>query len=134
LNKKLNKGISLVELTVAMGILSMVFAGTVTLIIMVVNLSFNSGLKTVAIALAQKGLTDKITEFRTSPNINCVTINTGLPAGVSSLTKCTTANPPVPKAGVNDFVLVTSTVAWRPKGDPNISTYQMSQIIRKSYQ
>lgn len=144
MNKKGNKkGISLVELTIAMTILTMVFAGTVTLIIMVVNLSYSSGLKTVAISLAQKGLTDKITEFRASPNNSanyCPTtpITTGLPDGIESLTKCIIKDPAnVPDgaglSGPDNFVMVTSEVAWYIREGGSLSTYQMSQVIRKSY-
>lgn len=132
------KGISLVELTVAMAILAMVFAGTVTLIITVVNLSFNTGLKTVAVALAQKGLTDKITEFRQTSNISpCTLMTTGLPTGITSLEKCVTANPTIPDApnglsGPDSFVFVTSKVTWYIRGDSNASTYQLVQIIRRN--
>jgi type II secretory pathway pseudopilin PulG len=139
LSRKRNiKGISLVELTVAMAILTMVFSGTVTLIIMVVNLSFNTGLKTVAISLAQKGLTDKITDFRANPNpashIPCTPQTTGLPPGMYSLTKCIEQDPFLPNASPGDFIKITSVASWYPKGDPNLSSYQMTQIIRRSYQ
>jgi prepilin-type N-terminal cleavage/methylation domain-containing protein len=137
LNKKIyHKGMSLIELTVAMAILVMVFAGAVTLIVMVVNLAYNSGLKTIAVSLAQKGLTDRITSFRATPaDVSCIIEPiSALPTGMQSLKKCISPDPSVPNGQPGDFVLVTSEVTWYPKGDPNLSTYQMTQIIRKSYQ
>jgi type II secretory pathway pseudopilin PulG len=139
LNNKGNKGISLVELTVAMGILTMVFAGTVTLIIMVVNLSFNTGTKTVAIALAQRELTNKITAFRANPDPNapCTILNDisvpKVPSGISELRACISPAP-IDINGSTNFVLITSTATWKAKGDPSDSLYQMAQMLRKSYQ
>lgn len=48
------KGQTLVEVIVALGILAFVFAGTVTLIVQVVNLELAARNRTEAVALAQK--------------------------------------------------------------------------------
>jgi prepilin-type N-terminal cleavage/methylation domain-containing protein len=51
LNKK---GFSLIEVIVALGIVTMVFAGTITLIVQVVNLQLQARNRTEAVAIAQR--------------------------------------------------------------------------------
>lgn len=58
------KGFTLVEVVVALGILTIVLAATVTLIIGVVNLALVARDKTEATALVQKGLSETISRIQ----------------------------------------------------------------------
>lgn len=131
------KGLTLIELVVAMGILAMVFAGTITLIIFVVNLAFSARLKTTAVALAQKKLTEEISTFRADPSNPSLyicprTLSVPSDSGLSSADVCITPNPPVPSES-GDFVMITVTVRWNVRGAPTQLNYPLSQVIRKSY-
>jgi prepilin-type N-terminal cleavage/methylation domain-containing protein len=58
------KGFTLIEVVVALGILTIVLSATVTLIIQVVNLAMITRDKTEATALVQKGLSEKISDIK----------------------------------------------------------------------
>ena len=57
-NKKQNKGQSLVEVIVALGILAIVFASVVTLVVYALNMAVSARNRTEAIALAQEKVAD----------------------------------------------------------------------------
>lgn len=137
LNKKRNNGLTLVEVVVACGILAMVLAGTITLILTVVNLSLSARQKTEAVTMAQKVLTDCVVAYRAEPGTFDTVAGQTCPASVtlspgSDLTGAsgTIQDVSVPNSTVN-FAQVTATITWQIRGDPNPSTYSLTQIIRK---
>jgi prepilin-type N-terminal cleavage/methylation domain-containing protein len=133
LNKSRGKnGFTLIELVVAMGILTMVFAGTVTLIIAVVNLAMSTRTKTEVVALTQKELTNTIVSYRQTPTqpIGCASIS------VQSLNiqKCIDS-PPLSDLGDGfdsmGYVKITINTTWTDRSAPTPQTYTLTQTVRK---
>lgn len=137
LNKsKRVKGMGLVEVVVALSILTIVFGGTVTLIVNVVNLAVTAKQKTEAITYAQKGLAEKIKQL----NYGCVVtlpsteLDTNYP-NYSVHTKAERgdlAGTPVvfsPNAN-GSFIKINSTVTWYNRFGRN--DYSVNQIMRVS--
>lgn len=157
---KKNKGFSLIEMVVALGILVMVLSGAVTIIVSVVNLNLLSRNKTEAVAFAQDGVT-----IGTSTVSNgCFVYNPGAPEiahkkfnGSNKYYRSiayergifeekTTANPDGTSVTANtftpapsgNFVRVTSTVQWNERNfyndgsTPNsaASDYNSYQLVQ----
>lgn len=141
LNKsKKIKGLTLVEVVVALSIFAIVFSGTATLIISVVNLAMISKERTEAISYAQKGLALRIKSldygcsvkdkgfvapsFGTKYSLTTTYkggnyVDDGTGAGVI-FEQSAAANP--------DFIKVEATIHWNTKFGEETET--VSQIIR----
>lgn len=141
---KKKKGFTLIELVVAMGILTMVFAGTVTLIISVVNLAMSTRTKTTVVALAQKGLAESIREYRMNPaptgNNLCSSLFDSLPlddAPEISDISCIINPDPDPAWNFSDgysyenFTKIEVTVKWTAKGAQTSQSYKLVQTIKR---
>lgn len=142
MNKK--KGQSLVEVLVAMGIITMVFAGTATLIVQVVNLELSARSRTEAVALGQKYLAENVSSIKEgclnnittgvpetdNPNDkytalnSCVLVNDDLSENTS-----TDCSPGEIDSSVTNFVKIITEVTWQDKGLPE-ETYTASEIVR----
>jgi len=132
------KGQTLIEVTVALGILAIVFAGTITLIVGVVNLSFSARNRTEAIALAQMKLAETASSILTGCNktfpastprtresgtIYHYRVDVNTLAGSFSAVYDNDLNH-------NNFAEIVVTVDWTNKGLPD-ENYVIKQIVRK---
>lgn len=131
------KGQSLVEVIVALGIITLVFAGAITLIVNAVNLEISARNRTEATALAQrelalalqavgegceKGTYEKtLTESWEGATYNIKVNTIGIDENDLKTEKDFTSS---------DFAKITVTVSWKDKNLPE-ETYQLSQIVRK---
>lgn len=136
------RGFTLIELVIAMGILILVFTGTVTLIVMVVNLAMSTRIQTEAVALTQRGLTETITKYRANPNdydpanLCPTSVNLGNQNNISI--SCTINNPDVVQAqgdgfDEDNFVNIVIISTWTPKGSTGPISYNLVQAIRKGF-
>lgn len=150
----IKKGQTLIEVVVALGILALVFTGTITLIVQVVNLELSAKNRTEAVTLAQR----KLTEARIGIENGCsqtsylevgtengsiVTLNfaviaddnfdAGFPIGVvdASATSFDYGGPPGLELDGNNFIRIISVVQWSDRGLPD-ETYTIEQIVRRN--
>jgi prepilin-type N-terminal cleavage/methylation domain-containing protein len=147
-SKKNEKGFSLIEVVVALSILTMVLSGAITLIVSVVNLNLLSRNKTEAVAYAQEGITigaakvstgcflyvgPIIKEIRGSKYLRTITYTKG-EMSVDTTGDYTFNEQPL----TGTFVRVVSLVQWFDRSsitdtNPNLSganSYQLIQIAR----
>lgn len=139
MNKK--RGQSLVEVLVAVSIITLVFAGTATLIVQVVNLELSARSRTEAVALGQKYLSESLINIQES----CATNFTEIPdpfydpddvAGKYKITQTCIAleDDLTEDTGAdcteNNFMRVNIDVTWQDKGIPVDETYTASQVVR----
>lgn len=139
---KANKGLTLVEVVVALSIFAIVFSGTATLIISVVNLAVISKERTEAITYAQKGLALRIKSLDYGCNVG-VSDEAAFNDSIDwdEKYKLTTKVEPgkfndsgdgiVSFAATNtepNFVKITSTINWNGKFGNQVE--EISQIIR----
>lgn len=132
---KSKKAMSLIEVVVACTILLFVFAGTVTLIVNVVQLTVNSRHKTIAVAFAQRQMTACLKEYYKNTSITaCPSSDSIKPAEISSGTVTMEKSgwsytaPGGDMITSNEFVRFTSTVNWNIKGIPG--SYSYVQLIK----
>lgn len=126
------KGQSLVEVVVALGIVSIVFSGTVTLIVQTVNLELSARDRTEAINYAQKILNEKVVEIEGGCNLEYTTGEvSGPPFGKYNSTINVNNNFTSYGNGLDsaNFIEITSRVTWKPKGLPD-DKYEVKQIVR----
>lgn len=130
------RGMTLIEVVVATGILLMVFAGTTTLVVNVVQLSVNSRLRTIAVAYAQKAMTKCIGDYNSDPSLNSCVVPT-LPSEIQSAgaTIEKTWSPAYLNNRTTDvglsnanFVRITVTVSWTIRGVTD--DYSFVQLVK----
>lgn len=134
--KKKISGFTIVELVVAMGIFIAVFAGTVTLIVQVVNLALSARQKTEVVAIAQRGLSEKIASFKERPTMTGCTDISGTTPGVTSAKAC--VDQPAVSGDYNgynpsNFALITVTVEWEVRGASTPLKYSLVQGVAREY-
>lgn len=133
------KGQSLVEVVVALGVIAIVFSGTVNLIVRVVGLNLDARDVTQATALAQKALTEAVSNTAS----NCTAGVTTVPAtnvnlgGKNFTYQVASSAYDISTAGVvtsnasGAFLKVTATVSWNDReGDPRSNVVE--QYIRRN--
>ncbi len=131
---QIKKGQSLVEVVVALSILAIVFAATVTLIVQVVNLELSARNRTEAVAIAQRYLSRNIKAL----SCNCVLdssllvqdeeVDDGYDITSTAIYLADDIITEVESSAAK-FVKVSIAVTWSDKGLPN-ETYELSQIMR----
>lgn len=130
------RGQSLVEVLVAVGIITLVFAGTATLIVQVVNLELSARSRTEAVALGQKYLSESVMNIQENcaTNLNMDPIP---PVGKYTITKSCTAlsdnlaeDVSATNCTDNNFMRMNIDVTWQDKGVPVTETYTASQVVR----
>lgn len=142
-NKK--RGQTLIEVMLALTLITMVFASAMTLVINVFNITLNSRNVTIATNIAQTGLATAVTRLQGACNLVSYPMEepmdlaglgiTNLPAGFE-LSVTPTAlrdeeKDPSHKLDDQNFVKLTATVQWSSKGFPNKQVYKISEVIEK---
>lgn len=116
MNKPLKKhGFSLIEVVVALSLLMMVMAATISLIITVVNLNLAARSKTEAVAYAQDGITQGVAKttngcFIFSATATQYSIGSARYYRTTTFEKGTLGTEFVPGAG--DYIRIISKVQW----------------------
>lgn len=126
----IKKGQTLIEVTVALSIMIIVFSATVNLIVGIVNLTMNSRDRTEAVVLAQRYLSEagrriedgceRVTFAGETSSVEQYTITisgTGLDDNLAGLDVGYT------------FIRLKSTVTWLDKNNKN-NTYEVFRIVR----
>lgn len=137
--KLIKKGFTLVEVVVALGILAMVFAGTVTLIVKVSSLGLASRDRTTAVGLAQGKMDEVIANYQKTcaagSTINSISnTNFNSPYNrfaynlVNNINFSPYGTPPY-QITDNDFQGVTITVSWQNMFGQN--SYTLKRFVPK---
>lgn len=124
------KGFTLVEVIVALGILAVVFVGTVTLIVNVVNLELSSRNLTEAVAIAQGKLAEAIVPINGGCTASTPTDVLPTPAG-EKYTYEINFEDNYNFGGLSNFIKVEVKVNWKDKGLGQ-REYKIDQIVRKN--
>lgn len=138
------KGQSLVEVIVALGIIVIVFTGTITLVVNVMNLNLNSRDVTQATALTEKKMGEAVSGIRSDCTVDIAGLsvsgnNVPVTLGGKSFTPVVTFQSVGRNQVSNTFVLdptglfirITSTVTWRDRGGVDRS-FSVERILRKN--
>jgi prepilin-type N-terminal cleavage/methylation domain-containing protein len=134
------KGFTLIEVVVSMGILALVFSGTVALIVQLVGLTLSSRMQTQAVAYAQdnlnKCMSDYINGIRNVSDVTCLT--TAPPAGTNfnletrledSYAEIKDASDTNAKIDKGDFAQITIIAKWKEYGRDN--EYTLKQFATR---
>lgn len=133
------KGLTLIEVVVALGILTVVFAGVVTLIVQIVSLELSSRDRTQAIALAQGKLAEVTASLsngcsNVSPVTNSTPINFGEPNARFSYTVSENTNISYGTAPYliqsPDYSEITVNVFWNDRISSG-NNVKLSQVVLK---
>lgn len=138
------RGQSLVEVIVALGIIVIVFTGTITLVVNVMNLNLTSRDVTQATALAEKKMGEAVSGIRSDCAIdigglsvtgNNVPVTLGGKSFTPVVTFSSVSRNQVSNTFVADsnglFIRITSTVTWKDRGGVDRS-FSVERILRKN--
>jgi prepilin-type N-terminal cleavage/methylation domain-containing protein len=130
LNKR---GLSLVEVIVALGILAIVFSGTITLVIQTVNLGLSARDRTEAILLAQTVLNEKIIEIEGGCTLKTATgpLPEETRGRYKYIVKYDKSNDYGEGLNEDNFMEISVKVSWLPKGFSTDEEFEISQVVRK---
>lgn len=122
---KNQKGQSLVEVTVALGILVLVFSSVVILAANALNLMLDSRDKTEGVAFAQKYL--EKTKGDKTVTCTALTVGTDINYPDTAGGKNFTTNLRIDSSTYTDMVLVTATTTWAAKNgtERNVTAKQL---------
>lgn len=132
LNKK---GFTLVEVVVALGILAIVFTGTVTLVVNVFNLELSSRSLTEAVAIAQGKMAETVASLDGGCFIN-TPISMTEPVPIDDKYTYLISNEAFDYSVTDgftseNFLKIKVTVSWEDKGIGE-RTYELEQIVRNN--
>lgn len=130
MNRK--RGISLIEVVVALGIIAIVFAGTITLIISVVNLEMSARARTEAVAITQKYLALNVHALGTGcqkNNIAPIDDSSGDPYQVTAQIT-SVGDDLVTQNNDGGFLRIEIITTWNYKSLGQ-ETYNLAQVVRK---
>jgi type II secretory pathway pseudopilin PulG len=127
------KGLTLIELVVAMGLIIFVLSATMGVAISALNLAANSKLKAQAVEYTQEVMNECIFKYQKDPTITTCTGYSTKPASLStvsvSIVKNFTAVPGGPDFDQNNFTKIKVSVTW--KFHNLNSTYFLMQFVPK---
>lgn len=129
------KAFTLIEVVVALGILAIVFSGTVTLVVNVVNLQLSSRNRNEAVAKAQKVMSESVALISCGCSTDLSKISEGEKDTDTSLpytlnvTENYNYNGSLSPADAAHFAKISILVTWEDKGLGEMN-YPLEQIVR----
>jgi prepilin-type N-terminal cleavage/methylation domain-containing protein len=129
---QIKKGFTLIEVVVSLGILAMVFAGTVTLVVSVFNLELSSRSLTEAVAIAQGKMAETVAGLDGGCTMNNLVSVNDQPVGEKYTYSVLEESFDY---GFNlsstNFIKIKVVVEWEYKGLGGRS-YELEQIVRRN--